>query len=137
MSIVKKAGLEASGVVDSVTNLPINVSTTARMLYRHWFKGQEKGGGSYSRVNWSGFRNKELNNLIAQDFQASGSGVSHLFPCKHESCTANEMIEVRLIKSAIGGKQNPFNYFFSVRRTESIDIIALTGRYMKPNKPRL
>jgi len=133
LSFIKKAGMEPSGISDPDSGLPIRVSTTARKLYRHWFRGQELGQGTYSRINYGSVRNKDLNQLIAQDFGISSNGIVHQFRCKHSSCNSQdpEIIQIRLAKSAIGGKKNPFNYFFAINRGSTIDIITLTGRYMK------
>ena len=127
--IRKNADMEASGMVDSETQLPIRISTTVRINYRYYFDSYY----SY-REDYSGFRNKELNEIIAKDFIASAGAVQHMFPSRSNThgTEVKEWIEIRKVNG-----RRAFNFFLSVVRSNAIDIIGTNTRYKKPNKPTL
>ena len=129
-------GMEPAGLSDPRTGLPINVSIATRKKYRAYWSGQEMGSGSYSRMDWSSLRNKELNEIIGQDFARSHGGFIHLFKSNRSTENVTEWIEIRLVSSG-GGMKLPFNLFLAAIRRQSIDIITVTTGYKKPKKPRL
>jgi hypothetical protein len=128
---IKKAGIEASGVTDPRTGLPIGVSTTVRLKYRKYFS---KEWGDRRDVLYD-LNNPELNEVIAQDFAANQGNLVHMF-LSNQSDVASRLrmwIEIR----AENRMSRPFHFFFSIIRSDSIDIIGTTTRYMKPKKRRL
>ena len=128
----KIAGAEDSGLTDPRTNLPIRVTTTARVNYRRYFNQAwaEKSGRDW----YEDLRNSELNSIIAQDFAASHTEVVHLFLSSSSDITSKKRtwIEVRKVSTS-----RPFNFFFSIIRDDGIDIIGTNTRYNKPRKPRI
>ena len=128
--IIKKAGMEQSTLTDPRTNLPIRMSTTARIKYRKYF------GEFFSdrRDMLSDLSNRQLNDIIAQDFAASQDSVVHMFVSNTSSVSDQKRswIEIRKVKT-----RRAFNFFFSVIRPEGIDIITTSTRYRKPPKPRV
>ena len=129
-AIVKTAGLEESGLTDPRTGLPIRVSTTARIKYRKYF--DEFWAGSREVLYDLG--NKQLNEIIAQDFATSHNNAVHMFLSNTSSIESQKRswIEVRKVQG-----RSAFNFFFSVIRPDGIDIISTSTRYKKPRKPRL
>ncbi len=127
--IYKSAGMEDSGLTDPRTNLPIRVSTTARIKYRKYFDQRF----SYRDVLYD-LDNKDLNQIIAQDFAVSANKALHMFLSNTSSIDSKKRswIEVRQVSG-----RSAFNYFFSIIRPEGIDIITTSTRYIKPRKPRL
>ena len=127
--IHKKAEIEESSLTDPRTSLPIRVSTTARIKYRKYFNERF----SHRDVLYD-LSNRQLNDIIAQDFAASAGEALHMFLAKSSDIASKrrEWIEVRKVSS-----RSAFNYFFSIIRCDGIDIITTSTRYIKPNKPRL
>ena len=127
--IHKEAGMEDAGLTDPRTNLPIRVSTTARIKYRKYFDERY----SYRDVLYD-LSNRQLNEVIAQDFAASSEGAMHMFLSKSSSIESKkrEWIEIRKASN-----RRAFNYFFSIIRSDGIDILTTSTIYHKPNKPRL
>lgn len=128
--IIKRAGMEQSTLSDPRTNLPIRVSTTARIKYRKYFddKFADKRDMLYD------LSNRQLNDIIAQDFAASSDSVVHMFVSNTSSLDTKKRswIEIRQVKT-----RRAFNFFFSVIRPDGIDIITTSTRYKKPIKPRV
>jgi len=131
--LCKKAGPgthEESGLSDPRTNLPIRVSITTRKNYRKYFNERWKD----RRDLLYDLDNKTLNEIIAQDFAASMDEVVHMFVANTSDIQSRkrEWIEIRKVRS-----RTAFNFFFSVIRPGSIDIITTSTRYNKPGKPRV
>lgn len=128
---INKVALELTSVTDPRTNLEINVSTAVRKKYREYYSGQEVS--AHTRADYSNMSNVELNEIIAQDFAASASNAKHMFLARTSSLETRkrEWIEIRKV-----GVIRPFNFFFSVIRKNSIDIIAISTIYKKPRKAR-
>ena len=90
----------------------------------------------------SRFSNVVLNDFIAKIFSSSGSGkdnVLHYFLAKTSSGENVEWIEIRKVGAITFGDislNESFNYFFSVIRQNSVDIITVSEKYNKPNKAR-
>ena len=127
--IIKTADMENSGISDPETQRVIRISTTVRKGYRFYFDS------FYSyREDYTGMRNKELNEVIAKDFAGSVGGVVHMFPSKSfSSGTDNqEWIEIRKVSG-----RRAFHFFLSVIRSNGIDIIGTTTRYKKPRSATL
>lgn len=131
-TITKKAEAEDSGLTDPRTGLPIQVTTTVRKNYRRYFS-QEKAG-AISRDVYSDLRNSELNQIIAQDFAASASGVEHYFLAKSSDIVSRKRnwIEIRKVYS-----RRAFHFFLSIIGHNYIRIIGTTTRYYKPTRPRM
>lgn len=129
-NFVKKAGMEQSTLSDPRTNLPIRVSTTARIKYRKYFNDFF----SDRREVLYDLSNRQLNDIIAQDFAASSDSVVHMFLSNESNIDTKRRnwIEIRRVKT-----RNAFNFFFSIIRADGIDIITTSTRYKKPNKPRV
>jgi hypothetical protein len=127
----KKAGLEESGVTDNRTQLPIRVSTTVRLKYRKYFS---KEWGDRRDVLYD-LNNPELNEVIAQDFRANHGNVVHMFPSNQSDISSKKRMWVEIRKEFSTGR--PFNFFFSIIRPDSIDIIGTTTKYVKPKKPKV
>ena len=129
-SIIKSAGMEQAALTDPRTGLPIRVSTTARIKYRKYF------GEFFSdrREMLHDLSNRQLNDIIAQDFAVSSDSVVHMFVSNTSSIDTQKRswIEIRKVKT-----RNAFNFFFSVIRPEGIDIITTSTRYKKPQKARV
>ena len=125
----KKAGMEESNLTDPRTNLPIRVSTTVRLKYRKYFDERFAHRDVLYDLN-----NKELNEIIAQDFAVSHDSALHMFLSKTSNIASQkrEWVEIRQVKG-----RSAFNYFFSVIRPDGIDIVTTSTRYIKPKKPRL
>jgi len=125
----KKAGMEDAGLTDPRTSLPIRVSTTARIKYRKYFDERY----SYRDVLYD-LGNRQLNEIIAQDFAASAEGAIHMFLSKSSDIASKkrEWIEIRKVNT-----RRAFNYFFSIIRPDGIDIISTSTKYNVPKKPRL
>ena len=128
--INKKAGMEQSTLSDPRTNLPIRVSTTVRKNYRRYF------GEMFSdrRDMLHDLSNRQLNDIIAQDFAASSDSVVHMFVSNTSSVASQKRswIEIRKVKT-----RRAFHFFFSVIRPDGIDIITTSTRYKKPTKARV
>ena len=132
--MIKNAGIEESSLTDPRTNLKINISTTTRMKYRKYYSGQEGAGKSgYSRTNYSHVSNVELNDIIAQDFAKSSELAHHMFLARSSDINTGKRywIEVRAVATT-----RPFNFFFSIIRENSIDVITVSTKYKIPRKPR-
>jgi len=132
--MIKNAGIEESSLDDPRTNLKINISTTTRIKYRKYYSGQDNSGKSgFSRTNYSNLSNIELNDIIAQDFAKSSSLASHMFLARSSDINSGKRywIEVRRVATT-----RPFNFFFSIIRENSIDIITVSTTYKVPRKPR-
>jgi adenine-specific DNA methylase len=127
--IHKKAGLEEANLTDPRTNLPIRVSTTVRLKYRKYFDERFTHRDVLYDLN-----NKELNEIIAQDFAVSHDLALHMFLSKSSNIESKkrEWVEIRQVSG-----RSAFNYFFSIIRPDSIDIITTSTRYIKPRKSRL
>lgn len=131
--LCKKAGPgthEESGLSDPRTNLPIRISITTRKKYRKYFNEVWKD----RRDLLYDLDNHTLNEIIAQDFAASMDGVVHMFVANTSDIQSRrrEWIEIRKVRG-----RSAFNFFFSVIRPGSIDIITTSTRYKKPGKPRV
>ena len=128
-NFIKKAGMEESGMTDPRTNLPIRVSTTARIKYREYFSKH-----SDKRDVMDDLSNRQLNEVIAQDFAASADSVKHMFLSNSSSLATRRRtwIEIRKIET-----RTAFHFFLSVIRPEAIDIIGTNTRYHVPRKPRV
>ena len=129
-NFIKKAGMEESGLTDPRTNLPIRVSTTVRKNYRRYFN--EVWSGNRDMLYDLG--NRQLNEIIGQDFAVSADSVVHMFLSNSSSISSQKRawIEIRKVKT-----RRAFHFFFSVIRPEGIDIIGTSTRYHKPRKPRV
>jgi hypothetical protein len=127
--IYKIAGIEDSSLTDPRTSLPIRISTTARIKYRKYFDERF----SHRDVLYD-LSNRQLNDIIAQDFAASSGSALHMFLAKSSDINSRrrEWVEVRKV-----GSRSAFNYFFSIIRCDAIDVITTSTRYIKPRKPRL
>jgi adenine-specific DNA methylase len=127
--IQKTAGMEESSLNDPRTSLQIRISTTVRMKYRKYFDERF----SHRDVLYD-LSNRQLNDIIAQDFAASANSALHMFLSNSSDITSKkrEWIEVRKVDTRAA-----FNYFFSIIRCDGIDIITTSTRYHRPNKPRL
>jgi len=125
----KKAEIEDSGLTDPRTNLPIRISTTTRIKYRKYFDERY----THRDVLYD-LSNRQLNEIIAQDFAASADGALHMFLSKSSSIDTKkrEWIEIRQVST-----RRAFNYFFSIIRPNGIDILTTSTRYVRPRKPRL
>jgi len=130
VELSKTAGMEEAGLTDPRTGLPIRVSTTVRLKYRKYFDEFWAG----KREVLYDLRNKQLNEVIAQDFAVSHNDAVHMFLSNTSSIHSQKRswIEVRKVKG-----RGAFNFFFSVIRPDGIDIITTSTRYNKPRKPRL
>lgn len=128
--LLKIAGMEEAGMTDPRTGLPIRVSTTVRMKYRKYFTEfwAEKREVLYD------LGNKQLNEIIAQDFAVAHNDAVHMFLSNSSSIASQRRswIEVRKTQG-----RGAFNFFFSVIRTDGIDLITTSTKYYKPKKPRL
>ena len=93
--IHKEAGMEDAGLTDPRTNLPIRVSTTARIKYRKYFNEF----WSDRRDMLEDLSNRQLNDIIAQDFAASADGVVHMFISNTSSIDSQKRswIEIRIV----------------------------------------
>jgi len=129
-NIIKKAGMEQATLTDPRTGLPIRVSTTARIKYRKYFDETF----SDRRDMLHDLSNRQLNDIIAQDFAASSDSVVHMFVSNTSSVETQKRswIEIRKVKT-----RRAFNFFFSVIRPDGIDIITTSTRYNKPRKSRV
>jgi adenine-specific DNA methylase len=125
----KKAGMEDTGMTDPRTNLPIRVSTTARIKYRKYFDERFT-----HRDILHDLGNRQLNEIIAQDFAVSSDNVLHMFLSRSSNIASKkrEWIEIRQVSG-----RSAFNYFFSIIRHDGIDIITTSTRYNRPRKPRV
>ncbi len=125
----KKAAIEDSGLVDPRTSLPIRVSTTARLKYRQYFDERYTHRDVLYDLN-----NKELNEIIAQDFAVSANNALHMFLSKSSNIATKkrEWMEIRQVTG-----RRAFNYFFSIIRSDGIDILTTSTKYVRPKKPRL
>ena len=130
MSIIKTAGMEESTLTDPRTGLPIRISTTVRMKYRKYFNDfwASKRDVLYD------LSNRQLNDIIAQDFAVSSGDVVHMFLSNSSSIESQKRswIEIRKVSSRAA-----FNFFFSIIRPDGIDILTTSTRYKKPRKPRV
>jgi len=129
-NLTKNAGMEQATLSDPRTGLPIRVSTTARIKYRKYFDKRLIG----KREMLYDLSNRQLNDIIAQDFAASADGVVHMFVSNTSSIATQKRswIEIRKVKT-----RSAFHFFFSVIRPEGIDIITTSTKYIKPPKPRV
>ena len=127
--IYKTAGMEPSSLNDPRTNLPIRISTTARIKYRTYFNERF----SHRDVLYD-LSNRELNDIIAQDFAASAGSALHMFLANSSDMSSKrrQWIEVRKVDN-----RSAFNYFFSIIRCDGIDVITTSTRYHKPRKARM
>jgi adenine-specific DNA methylase len=128
--IIKNAGMEQATLTDPRTGLPIRVSTTARLKYRKYFDETF----SDRRDMLHDLSNRQLNDIIAQDFAVSSDSVVHMFVSNTSSVETQKRswIEIRKVKT-----RRAFNFFFSVIRPDGIDILTTSTRYNKPRKPRV
>lgn len=128
--IIKEAGMEQSTLTDPRTNLPIRVSTTIRKKYREYYDERfpDKRDVMYD------LSNRQLNDIIAQDFAASSNSVEHMFLSNSSDISSRkrEWIEIRKVET-----RSAFHFFFAVIRSDGIDIITASTRYHKPRKPRV
>ena len=127
----KIAALEDSAVSDPKTGKKIRTSTTIRKIYR-----EEINKETLNPLHTMGvLSNKDMNDLIAQEFAASSGGTVHMFLSKSSLSNSEnkEWIEIRSAQASI-----PFKYFLAVRRPTTIDIIsAIKEEYKKPSKSRI
>ena len=136
----KMAGMESGKLSDSRTGLEINVSTTVRCKYRLYYGGNpcrsDEGGRSrgVDREDYETISNEQLNEMIAQDFAASSANVVHMFLSNSSSVSTKKRVWIEIRKVSTS---RPFNFFFSVVRGDSIDIISVNTRYKTPRKPRV
>lgn len=128
--IIKNSALEETGRIDPRTTLPIRVSTTVRMKYRGYYSGQEFE--HFSRANFSNLGNKQLNEVIAQDFARSYQNAIHMFISKKTTSISGKKEWIEIRRCAITTR--PFNFFFSVIRQDCIDIIYISTVYKQPRK---
>ena len=128
--IIKNSALEETNRTDPRTNLPIRVSTTTRIKYRQYYSGQEFEYAS--RANFSNLGNKQLNEVIAQDFARSYQNAIHMFISKKTTSITGKKEWIEIRKCAINTR--PFNFFFSVIRQDYIDIIYVSTVYKQPRK---
>ena len=81
--------------------------------------------------------NPELNSFLAGIFKNSGGedNAVHYFLLRGSTKENPTWIEIR---SAANNALSEFgfNYFYSIVREESIDIITLSSEYAKPKNPR-
>jgi hypothetical protein len=128
--IIKNAGMEQATLTDPRTGLPIRVSTTARMKYRKYFDERLIG----NREMLYDLSNRQLNDIIAQDFAVSSNAVVHMFVSNTSSVDTKKRswVEIRKVQT-----RTAFNFFFSVIRPGGIDIITTSTRYNKPRKARV
>tara|TARA_B100001027_G_C16120372_1_gene264617 strand:+ start:246 stop:659 length:414 start_codon:yes stop_codon:yes gene_type:complete len=128
--MIKKAGMEQATLSDPRTGLPIRISTTARIKYRKYFSENF----SERRDILYDLSNRQLNDIIAQDFAASSDSVVHMFLANESNIDTKRRnwIEIRQVKT-----RRAFNFFFSIIRSDGIDIITTSTRYKKPRKPRV
>lgn len=141
-NIKKNAAAEDSGLTDPRTGRTIRVTTTVRCRYRRYYGGtpcasdKDRAGRSYAvrDEEFSTISNKDLNDIIAQDFAASSNDAIHMFLSRTSDISSKrrEWIEIRKAPSS-----RPFNVFFSVIRSDVVDIIAVSTSYKKPAKGRL
>lgn len=131
-NIVKKAGPEDSGITDPRTGLPIYVTTTVRKKYRKYFT--QEMADRLGRDVYTGLRNSELNQIIAQDFAASANDVRHHFLSRSSDLASGrkDWIEIRRAYS-----RRAFHFFLSAIYSEKIVIIGTTTKYYKPTRPRM
>lgn len=130
--IVKTAGAEDSGITDPRTGLPIYVTTTVRKKYRKYFT--QEMADRLGRDVYTGLRNSELNQIIAQDFAASANDVRHHFLSRSSDLASGrkDWIEIRRAYS-----RRAFHFFLSAIYSEKIVIIGTTTKYYKPTRPRM
>lgn len=130
MDILKKAGMEESALTDPRTGLKISVSTTVRLKYRKYFNEfwADRRDVLYD------LSNRQLNDVIAQDFAVSSNDVVHMFLSNSSSVQSQKRswIEIRKVTS-----RGAFNFFFSIIRPDGIEILTTSTRYHKPKKPRV
>lgn len=122
--------MEQATLSDPRTGLPIRISTTARIKYRKYFSENF----SERRDILYDLSNRQLNDIIAQDFAASSDSVVHMFLANESNIDTKRRnwIEIRQVKT-----RRAFNFFFSIIRSDGIDIITTSTRYKKPRKPRV
>ena len=128
---IKIAGMEDSGVLDKRTKLPIRVSTTVRMKYRKYFSAE---WGDRRDILYD-LRNIELNEVIAQDFAANSQNIVHMFLSNQSDIASKKRMWVEI--RAESNSSRPFNFFFSIIKPDSIDIIGTNTSYKKPGKPKI
>lgn len=135
--MLKIAEMEDSGLIDSVTGKKIKVSTTTRMKYREFFKGQSTPGYNDDKIeSLFQLNNRELNEEIAKDFSAGE--VVHMFIGKDSDLTSNpkKIVWIEIRKNQVR-KRGSFNFFIAKRFGDSINILKITQKYLKPTKPRI
>ena len=130
--LIKLAGSEETGITDPRTGLKIYVTTTVRKKYREYFS--ESKALEHGRDIYSDLRNRELNEIIAQDFAASADGVRHYFLANTSDITSKkrQWIEVRQVHSP-----RPFIFFLALVGSGYVNIIGTTTKFNKPRKPRI
>jgi hypothetical protein len=127
--ILKIAALEPTTHTDPRTGRMIRVSTSVRMKYREYFKSQ--------MLNI--LPNRELNEIIANDFIASAEKVAHMSIRREDSDLTAHPPKISWLEFRIQnrGPRAAFNFFVSIIRDASIDIITVKQSYIKPTKPRI
>lgn len=127
MNIIKRSGLEESTVIDSYTGMPIRVSTTARKVIRE----------SSNYKNTDPMSNASLNDYISGAFKSCGAeqNILHYFLSKGSTYQNPQWIEIRRCShpDLVG---MGINFFFSVLKGDSIDIITMSSGFVEPKKPR-
>jgi hypothetical protein len=113
----KYAGFEETEVTDPKTGLTIRVSTTTRMMYRHYMY---KGDPEYTSM-----RNVKLNAFIAHQFAESADNVKHEFKIGTSGDDNRPKAELRNLK-------NSTMFFVSVPRGSHIDILTIHNGWKSP-----
>jgi len=135
--MLKTAEMEDSGLIDSVTGKKIKVSTTTRMKYREFFRGQSTPGYDDNKIeSLFQLNNRELNEEIAKDFSAGE--VVHMFIGRDSDLTSKpkKIVWIEIRKNQVR-KRGSFNFFIAKRFGDSINILKITQGYKKPTKPRI
>lgn len=110
--MLKIAGMEETEVTDPKTGLTINVSTTARLIFRKMFP-----------TEYGALRNARLNAIIAEDFAKSSNNAVHYFRLGKEKDQG--VAEIR--SASISGV-----FYISAIRENSIDIITIQSDWLRP-----
>jgi len=131
--IIKNAALEPTTHTDPRTGRLIRVSTSVRMKYREYFNGQN------GRQTLNILPNRELNEIIANDFISAADNVAHMSIRKEDSDLTSHPPKISWLEFRVQnrGPRAVFNFFVSIIRESSIDVITVKQSYIKPTKPRI
>lgn len=116
--IIKLAGLEETGISDPETGLPIYISTTTRLVYRHMYR-------NYPDLGYSTMRNARLNQIIAEEFANSSSKVVHHFKLGKSGDSERAVGEIR-------NRNGTVMFFISAIGGSSINILTLQSAWKSP-----